>query len=256
MKNLDPDKIKANLKTKYVGSNIVVFNSTSSTNDIAGEYAKNPANNGLAILAENQEKGRGRAANKWLSKSGQSILCSIVLTKSDIEIELLSLAIAVAVAETVGGNAKVKWPNDILINDKKISGILIESKKFPTHNAGIIGIGINCHQQRDDFPAAIRKGSTSIDMETQSTCNRNIVVKRLLTSVEHWLEIAETDSKKVIRKWKKLSTVLHHRVTVIYDGKKYSGNCIGVDPEEGLILQIDDGPVRMFGAKQTSIQKN
>ena len=72
---LDPDKIKANLKTKRIGGKILVFNSTSSTNDIAAEYARNKQNDGMVIFAEEQTAGRGRAGNKWLSGRADSILC-------------------------------------------------------------------------------------------------------------------------------------------------------------------------------------
>src|SRR3972149_7650376 len=98
---LDPDKIIANLNTKRIGKKILVYNSTSSTNDIAVEYATNKRNDGLAIFAEEQAAGRGRAGAKWISGRADSILCSIVLTKTKCSAELLALTLAVAVAEAV-----------------------------------------------------------------------------------------------------------------------------------------------------------
>ena len=77
---LDPDKIKANLKTNRIGKKILVYSRTSSTNDIASEYGKNKKNDGLAVFAEQQSKGRGRTGNKWLAGNADSILCSILLT--------------------------------------------------------------------------------------------------------------------------------------------------------------------------------
>jgi len=256
---LDPDKIKANLKTKRIGRKILVYNRTSSTNDIAAEYAKNKKNDGLVIFAEEQTAGRGRAGTKWHSGRADSILCSIVLTDCKCNAELLSLTCAVAVADGLGkisgSEAKIKWPNDIILNSKKAAGILLESKIDNNGNTYIIGIGINCHQRQDSFPAELQPIATSIDIESRSIADRISLAKRLLTSLDHWLEVAEKDSEKVTDQWRKLSIQLGHRVTLLFDGTKFTGNCIGIDPEKGLILQLDTGGVRMFDAGHTTIAK-
>ena len=154
--SLDPDKIKANLNTKRIGRKILVYKSTSSTNDIAAEYAKNKKNDGLVIFAEEQTAGRGRAGTKWHSERADSILCSILLTACKCSAELLSLTLAVAVAETIGkladSHAKIKWPNDIILNGKKVAGILVESKTIKARTACILGMGINCHRKKTSFP--------------------------------------------------------------------------------------------------------
>ena len=256
---LDPDKIKANLKTKRIGRKILVYNRNSSTNDIARRYPKNKKNDGLAIFAEEQTAGRGRAGNKWHSSRSDSILCSIVLTDCKCNAELLSLTCAVAVAEAIGkpakDQAKIKWPNDIILNGKKVAGILLESKTDNSGNTYIIGVGINCHQKKDSFPDELQPIATSIDIESHSICDRISLAKRLLTSIDHWLEAAQEASEKVIDQWRNLSVQLGHRVKLIYNGQEFTGNCIGIDPEKGLILQLDTGGVRMFDAIHTTITR-
>ena len=271
---LDPDKIKVNLKTRRIGKRILVYSSTSSTNDIAAEYAKNKKNDGLVVFAEEQTEGRGRAGTKWHSEPADSILCSIVLTDCKLNPELLSLTCAVAVADglgKIGGTeVKIKWPNDIILNGKKVAGILLESTprfrggdnvipaKAGIDNDGntyIIGIGINCHQSKDSFTEELQPIATSIDIESHATVDRISLSKRLLTSVDHWLEVAAKTSKRVTGQWRKLSIQLGHRVTLVFNGKKFTGNCIGIDPEKGLILQLDTGGVRMFDAAHTTIAK-
>ena len=256
---LDPDRIKANLKTRRIGSKILVYNRTSSTNDIAAEYAKNKRNNGLVVFAEEQTAGRGRAGSKWHGGRAESIQCSIVLTDCKLNPELLSLTCAVAVADglgkTGGTEAKIKWPNDIILNGKKVAGILLESKLNNDGGAYILGIGINCHQKQDSFGPELQPIATSIDIESRSIADRVSLAKRLLTSVEHWLEVAEKNSEKVINQWRKLSIQLNHRVKLIYNGREFTGNCVGIDPEKGLILQLDTGGVRMFDAAHTTIVK-
>jgi len=234
---LDPDKIYENLKTKRIGKKILVYDSTSSTNDIAAEYAKNKNNDGLVVFAEEQTAGKGRAGSKWHSNRADSVLCSIVLIDSRLNAELLSLTCAVAAADALGkvdnSEAKIKWPNDIILNGKKVAGILLESKPSDAGCTYIIGIGINCHQKKDSFPAELQSTATSIDMEGRLVVDRVSLAKRLLASVDHWLEVAEKNNKYVTDRWRELSVQLGHRITLLYDGRKFAGNCIGIDPENG-----------------------
>jgi BirA family biotin operon repressor/biotin-[acetyl-CoA-carboxylase] ligase len=235
--HLDPDKIKSNLKTKRIGRKVLVYNRTSTTQTVAAEYAKNTENDGLVIFAEEQTDGKGRAENKWQSNFSESILCSIILIDNKINNELLSLTCAVAVAEAIG---------------KSASG---QAKTNGSKNTCIIGVGINCHQKKESFPLELQLIATSIDMERHSVIDRILLAKRLLTSMESWLEVADQKSEEVIDQWHNLNIQLGNRVKLIYNGREFSGNCIGVDPEKGLILQLDIGGVRMFDACHTSIAK-
>ena len=252
---LDVDEIKSNLKTNRIGGNVLVFNSTSSTNDIARRYIGDKNNDGLAVFAEEQTAGRGRGVNKWYSRRSDSIICSILLIDNKLNIELLSLTTAVAVADAIGKPAKIKWPNDIILNDKKVGGILIENIHDNNLNSCIIGIGINCHQKKDDFPKEIQPVATSLDVESHSITNRNLLAKRLLSSMDYWLEIAKKDSRIIVDQWHLLSILSGHRLILLFNGKKFAGNCIGIDPEKGLILQLDTGGVRMFDAAHTTIAR-
>ena len=256
---LDPDKIKANLRIKRIGREILVYNRTSSTNDIAERYARDKSNDGLAVFAEEQTAGRGRTGNKWHSKRSDSILCSILLINDNLSAELLSLSFAVAVAEAVGkpsrSYAKIKWPNDIMLNGKKVAGILLEAKPHRNGKIFIVGIGINCHQQKNDFPEELQQTATSIDIESHLVADRIHLAKRLIGSIDHWLEAAEQNKQQVIDRWRSLSIQLGHRVTLLFDGRKFTGNCTGIDPEKGLILQLDSGGIRMFEAAHTTISK-
>jgi BirA family biotin operon repressor/biotin-[acetyl-CoA-carboxylase] ligase len=257
---MDPDQISANLKTKRVGKKILVYRSTSSTNDVAAEYGRNRENDGLAVFAEEQTAGRGRAGGTWASGRGDSILCSIVLTESMPHHHLLSLACAVAVAEAIGpvgaaSHAKIKWPNDVMLNGKKVAGILLESRAGRGGGFCVAGIGINCHQRPDSFPDDLRPIATSIDIESHSVIDRVSLARRLLTCVDHWLEVAQKSSKEVIDRWSELSIQLGHRTALVFNGVKFTGHCTGIDPEKGLILRLDSGGVRMFDAAHTTVAK-
>ena len=207
---LDPDKIKSHLRTKRIGQKVVVYSSTASTNDVAAQYAKNKNNDGLVVLAEEQVQWRGRSGNNWVAGKSDSVICSILLTDCGVNAELLSLTIAVATAEAIGkcakAEAKIKWPNDIILNNKKVAGILVESKKVNKLTAYVIGIGINCHQRKRDFPADLQKIATSINIETGGGIDRISLIKRLLTSIDNWLGIAEQSKEEIIEHWQRLST--------------------------------------------------
>jgi len=300
---LDPDLIRANLRTKRIGGKVLVYDRTSSTNDIAAEYARNPDNSGLVVFAEEQTAGRGRTGATWQGGRQESLLFSIALVDCPISNELLSLTCAVAVAEAIGQiggcRAGIKWPNDIILDGKKVAGILLESKGQRTEASGrvctahqepadgiedgvrctpyrpqtgggpspssvlqppasslhVIGIGINCHQTPESFPPDLQAIATSLDLVSGTWCQRVTVAKRVLTSLDHWLRVAGRSRRQVIETWSHLSTQLGQRVTLSFNRRRFTGNCIGVDPEKGLILQLDRGGVRMFDAAHTHIVK-
>jgi BirA family biotin operon repressor/biotin-[acetyl-CoA-carboxylase] ligase len=254
---LHPDQIKGGLQTKRIGREVLVYNSTSSTNDVAWEYARNNKNDGLAVFAEEQTTGRGRGGNKWLSPKGQSVLFSVVLLESRLAGELTILAGAVAAAEAVGRcgryEARIKWPNDIILNGKKVGGILLESRQGKKATNYVLGIGINCHQSSEFFTGELQETATSLDLESGQICERILLAKRLLISLDEWLALAEESQQKVIERWGELSTQLGHRVMLLYNNREFSGNCTGVDPQKGLIVQLERGGVRMFDAAHTSV---
>ena len=253
---LDSDKIEANLPTRHLGHHVLVFESTASTNDVAAEYARNKENHGLVVFAEHQSCGRGRARHQWVGGQGDSLLCSVLLTQCPLRPELVSLTAAVATAEGIGLQSRIKWPNDLMIGDRKIGGILLESRAMDNGTTYILGIGINCHQGIQDFPIDLQSSATSMDIEARTVIDRIGLARRVLVALDYWLHLAETAEQPIVERWCTLSIQLGHRVTLVFDGKRFRGNCIGVDPVQGLILQLDHGGVRMFDAAHSSIAKD
>jgi BirA family biotin operon repressor/biotin-[acetyl-CoA-carboxylase] ligase len=258
---LDVDIIEQSLTPAIVGGQVLVYKSTSSTNDVAWEYSRNAANDGLVVFAETQSSGRGRRGNKWLSADSQSILCSILLMDFPVQPELMTtvsaIAVAEAVIETCAVDARLKWPNDVMINGKKVAGILLESRPAAGANNYVIGIGLNVHQPKEFFDSTeLLMPATSLDIATGNTINRNQLAAAVLNSFNRWLEIAKSNPKKIADRWSNLSTQLGTHVTLEYNQQRFSGNCIGVDPAAGLILQLDNGGVRMFDAAHTTIVKH
>jgi BirA family biotin operon repressor/biotin-[acetyl-CoA-carboxylase] ligase len=252
---LSHDIITRNLRTKLIGREVVVFRKTASTNDAAWRYAGDPAKHGLAVFAEAQTAGRGRAGNKWNGGETRSVLCSVLLLDSRISADTLTLAAGVAVAQTIGKcgqyEARIKWPNDVTLGARKVAGILIESKTTNGRTDYVVGAGINCCQSKRDFGPELVETATSIDIETGGDCNRNDVARRLLVAMDEWVAAAVKEPHVVTDAWLELCCQLHRRISLKYNDRTYTGNCIGVDPRKGLILQLDRGGIRMFDASHT-----
>jgi len=258
---LDADLIKSNLDTGRIGREIIVYKSTSSTNDIAREYAKGgEKNDGLVVFAEHQTAGRGRRGNKWFDDKGKSVLCSVLLFNPQIGPDMITLAAAVAVAEAIDrcgkSEAKIKWPNDILLGGMKTAGILVEASATKNKKKYFIaGVGINCHQQKQDFADELADTATSIDIESGTVCDRNQLAKRLLVNLDHYLAAAAGNPEDIVEKWRSRNMLFGKHITIEHNGKQFTGNCIGIEPAEGLIIQLERGGVKMFDAASTTIIK-
>jgi len=256
---LDVDRIETGLATDRVGGKILVFRETASTNDIAGQYRLRAENDGLCVFAEHQTAGRGRQGNRWLAEPGESLLGSVLLvgwTRSAADILTLVSAVATteAVSRTGISTARIKWPNDVLIGDEKVAGILVETHSTGPRDCAVIGVGINCHQGRAFFERAGLAGhATSVDLHRSQPVDRNDLARDLIRSLDRWLALALEDRSAVIEAWKRWSSQLGRRVVLEYDRRRFSGHCVGVDPVHGLILHLDRGGVRAFPARHSHI---
>lgn len=256
---LDIDRIETARRHSWLGHKVLLFKSTASTNDIAWQYAANPVHHGLCVLAESQDKGRGRRGRTWHSNPGQSILLSVLLLNQPLAAELLTLMAAVAAVDAIqavcGLPGRIKWPNDILIDGKKLAGILVEQKTANKQPHFVVGIGINCNQPADFFTQYdLNMPASSLAVETGKPVDRTELVCALLTKIEQWLA-KSADKHAILTRWQQQSDLLGRHITVESDNCRYSGFCRGIDPDEGLIVHLDSGTVRIFSARQTSLIK-
>ena len=154
-----------------VGREILVFEETDSTNDLAARAGQDGVPEGLAIFAESQRAGRGRLGRKWVSPPGRNLLCSVLLRPAAVPIERwpeLTFCAALAVAETAecftGLPARIKWPNDVLLDGRKVAGILLECHHGQAPGFVVVGIGLNVLQKEEDFPPELRDRAGSLSM--------------------------------------------------------------------------------------------
>ncbi len=191
---LCPDQIEWNLNTRRIGRNIAVWNQLGSTNDLAARAASSRANDGLAIFAESQTAGRGSRGRVWVAPARSSILLSVLIFPPDSldNPHWLTALGAVAVAEVVSEfcdvDARIKWPNDVRVNGRKIAGILVERTQ-----GSVIGIGLNVNTAEDDFPADLREIASSMRRLTGSPHDRSDVAHALLRRLDHWYNAGISD---------------------------------------------------------------
>jgi BirA family biotin operon repressor/biotin-[acetyl-CoA-carboxylase] ligase len=253
---LSPDRIAAGLQTRIVGRRVFVYPTAASTNDLAWGFAGQSEMNGLCLFAEEQTAGRGRLGRRWISARGQSLLFSVLLIDYGGAAEALTLAVAVAVAdtlrETTPVSVSIKWPNDILLNGKKACGILVEGRRAAGRPCFVIGIGLNVLQDAAFFERA-GLDAASIRQETGTLVNRNKLAGKLLAALDQRLRQALSDPQTVITDWKRYNHQIGRRIDLRQGHQAYHGTCLGIDPLEGLIVQLDGGPIRFFTAAATSV---
>jgi BirA family biotin operon repressor/biotin-[acetyl-CoA-carboxylase] ligase len=246
---LAPWEVNPLLKTKRLGKVVHYFHAIDSTNAKAYELASKGAQEGEVVVAESQEKGRGRLGRLWFSPPFLNLYVSIIL-RPDIppnQASLLTLMAAVATAETLeqfsGLQPIIKWPNDILLRNRKIAGLLneIHSETDRVHFV-ILGIGVNLNVDPEKFPREIRSLATSLKHETGKTVLRKVFLSSLLETTEKWYKIfLKEGGLHILKAWKGWAQIQGKKVRVTSFGEVLTGVAIDVDSDGALILGTEDG---------------
>lgn len=222
------------------------FKTITSTNDKAKDFANDGKSN-LVVVASNQSKGRGRFGRKWSSDLGGLYMTILLREKNLDKVKYLTLISSVAVAKTIKKisklNSKVKWPNDVLIDCKKICGILTETISNKNNNYALIGIGVNINQKK--FPKNLIKKSTSLKIET----NKNYDIKNISKSIikefnNLYLHYKNNNYDKIIGIWKKYSHTLGKKIKAKTLKGTYTGKVVDIDKNCNLILRLNNGKIK------------
>jgi BirA family biotin operon repressor/biotin-[acetyl-CoA-carboxylase] ligase len=255
MKIDDFSFLKDNLQTSIVGRELHTYESVLSSNETAYNLALAGAPEGTVVIADSQSGGRGRRGRSWSSPSGVNIYTSIIL-RPDIapsRAPQLTLMSAVALSEVVAGtladfpgiNSKIKWPNDILLQDRKCAGILTEMKSAPSGvEFVVVGIGLNLNMRKETMDSSIAELATSLFIESGREFSREAVAQYLYSKVESWYKkYLEDGFSPVQEAWNRLSGIKGRKVRAA-SGKGYEeGIALGVDGEGALLLENETGMV-------------
>ncbi|NQT31789.1 MAG: biotin--[acetyl-CoA-carboxylase] ligase [Deltaproteobacteria bacterium] len=255
--SLSPAAITDGLATRFIGQEVSCYPSLPSTNDVAKRRAQEGAKEGTVIVAEEQTAGRGRIKRRWLSPRG-SIALSIILYPPLAYLPSLimvaSLAVARSIEQVTGLKAKIKWPNDVLVNYKKICGILVESNvRGDKVDYAVIGIGINVNIKLSEFPQ-IAPMATSLSRELGRDVPRREVIRSLLAEAEKlYLALAAGDS--VFRQWRDNLVTLGKKVQVSSGEATYSGIAESVASDGSLLLRQPDGSLLKIVAGDVTLRR-
>ena len=225
------------------------FKTLSSTQDKAKEFAKKQAHlksEFVVIVADNQTKGRGRFRRKWHSSPKGLWFSMLFCPKSADKMQYLTLIASIAAAKTVkkiaGIEVKIKWPNDLHYNGKKICGILTETI-LGKENSVIIGIGINLNQK--SFPNAIKQTSTSLKQLTKKIYKKeaflNAIILEFISIYDNYY--SKGKFKEIIQEWKLYSDTIGRDVRIVHGNKEMKGRAIGIDSECRLMVKNKRGRI-------------
>lgn len=240
--NLSPASISRELKTRFVGQRVLYYPSLTSTMEVAKREAQQGTVEGTVIIADEQTAGRGRLKRIWLSPKG-SIALSVILypnvTYLPSLIMLASLAVVHSIKTVTGLGLQIKWPNDVLINSRKVCGILIESAvRGNTVNFATIGIGINVNLKLADFPE-ISPIATSLSDELGTAVSRLSLIRCLLVEIER-LYLALSAGGSVYEEWRDNLVTLGKKVRAHTGEAVYEGIAESVDRDGSLLLRGSD----------------
>lgn len=244
---LSYEEIKEYLNTDFMGRNIHYFNSIDSTNSKAKEIALDEKE-GTVLIAEEQTEGKGRMGRSWVSPKGKGIWMSIIL-KPNVEpmkVPKLTLVGAAAVykaLENMGIKAQIKWPNDVLIDGKKICGILTEmSGELNMVNYVIMGIGINVNLDEGDFPEELKDKATSLKISTGKEISRKELTANILNEFEKlYLKFKEEDNiEEVLKISRENSILLVEEVRIIRGNNIKIGKAIDINDNGELVVEVGD----------------
>ena len=235
--NLTPDSIKSRLQSRVVGRKILCVDTCESTNDLAWKEALAGAPDGTAVFAEEQSRGRGRFGRVWTAPRGKGLLCSVVL-RPEIEVErvpLMTAMAALAAADVVGDEAQIRFPNDVMLDGKKIAGILVEARFISSKpDMFIVGIGLNVNAHPPDMNA------TSLG----ENVSRVVTARSLLEALDDWYGRLSGTLRDYRKAWRERSFILRKRVRVKQNGRAVTGTVEDVDPMDGIVLRLESGHPR------------
>ncbi len=241
--------IKAHLGTQLLGKKIHVFDELDSTNLEAYRMAREGGEEGEVVVADRQLRGKGRLDRPWLSPPGVNLYVSIIL-RPPIAVQnapLITLMAAVATAKAAKGisglQPRIKWPNDLLINNKKVAGLLNELKsKAGEVDFVILGIGINVNMTLEMIPEEMRPIATSLREELGYDISRVEFLSALLREVEGEYQAFLTgETERIYRQWEELSQMVGKVVEMKSFHEVIRGRVKGIDSDGSLLLSVPDG---------------
>jgi BirA family transcriptional regulator, biotin operon repressor / biotin---[acetyl-CoA-carboxylase] ligase len=263
MNSINITSIQNKLVGKLIGHKVYYYPEIASTNDEAYRLGMEGSPEGTAVIADYQTKGKGRMQRVWHSPAGTNIYTSIILrpqikTAAAPQISLVAgVAVAELLEEFCPGRVELKWPNDVLVNGKKICGILAQMKTAADQvDFVVVGIGINVNIRQDQFPADIVDIATALCAETERKFSRENLIISLYENFAKWYKKLLQDGFASIKeRWLHYAAMIGRNVQVSYFNETLTGKALGIDDSGALILLDSYGKTINVTAGDATILK-
>jgi BirA family biotin operon repressor/biotin-[acetyl-CoA-carboxylase] ligase len=260
--DLAPESIQARLRSRVIGRPLEVLGEVGSTNDRVMAAGRDGAPEGLALITDRQTAGRGRLGRPWASPPGVGLYTSILLrpTLPARRAPLLTLVAGLAVVEAIENVAglapRLKWPNDLLVNGKKIAGILTETASVESRvSYVVVGIGINVHHDTQDLPEELRATATSLRLATGREIPRGDLAAEIYNGLDRWYrEFSEGRFETILARGRERSAILGSSVDVLAEDERWSGRAVDLDADGALLVREKSGAIRRVVAGDVSIR--
>lgn len=257
-------EIKSGLRTKVFGQKVAFFSLLDSTNEEAKRSAAGGAPEGMVVVAEQQERGKGRIGRQWVSPPGVGLWFSLVLRPPILPAQAAQLTFVSAVAvcralrKVTGLPLTLKWPNDLLFGEKKVCGILTElSAEIERINYLIVGIGVNVNQKEDDLPLELRNTALSLAMASGRSFQRAAVLRMILQEYEEiYFGYLRQGFEWILGLWRQLNSTLGKDILVSTREEVYEARAEDIDEHGYLLVRKASGELETLIVGDVSIRSN
>ena len=213
---------QTHLKTKFLGRGMKYLSQTNSTNEDAWSSFQDGSPDGTLFITDNQQEGKGRRQNNWVSTKEKSLTFSFIL-QPEMQLEklgLLPLLTGVSIVEAIKSSASIqtglKWPNDIMLNEKKMGGILVESKSGQNGLGVVVGVGLNINESEQDIPDSLSKQATSLAIYSNSSSSRELILSAILNEFE---QLYQNQMDDIIPLWQEYC--IHRNTSVTFHSENH-----------------------------------
>lgn len=236
-------------KAKPIGHSMIRLDQVESTNTVALLDPEIMGNHGLVVVARHQTGGRGRMGRHWASVPGAQLQFTVVLhpplEPEDYPILSLmgGLAVARAIEDRLGLNPRLKWPNDVMVDEGKVCGILVEGRPGPGGKPRLVmGIGVNCQGRPSDFPAEVRESINTLANAAGEAVDMEALLKSILKELDYWIGALEKgDRATLLANWSQRALLEDMRVRVDTPAGMQEGKPLGLTAEGYLLVEVEGG---------------
>jgi birA, biotin-[acetyl-CoA-carboxylase] ligase region len=254
----EAETFQKQLDTEWLGKNAIFYSSIDSTNKAAKEMALNSAPEGTLIVSDRQTEGRGRRDRRWYSPEGRGLWFSVILRPPipPQKVPQFTFISALGTLQAIQEldekvPVNIKWPNDLLIRNRKVCGILTElAPGREKSDAVIVGIGLNVNFKHSDFPGELLPIATSLSIESGRKWDRLGLLATICKKLENLYEqYLQTGFEPIRRDWESRAFRIGREISIRTDGEELKGIFLGINGEGALLLQGENGRKAIYNGE-------